>query len=152
MSFNIELMNNQEELNKISKNPASVRTLSGELRSESSIVNPVILVEFDGTLADVNYAYISEFHRYYFITNVESYRTKLWLVYLHCDVLKTYSEAILGTECVVARSESAYNLFLSDSAFKVYSDPRLQVINFPNKFSGEEYVLVTKGAQAVTSS
>lgn len=147
MSFIIELMNNQEELNKITKNPALVRSIEGEFRDEEDIVNPVILIEFDGTLTDCNYMHIAVLNRYYFITRIESVRTKLWRIYAHCDVLKTYSEAILGTEAVVARSESRYNLLLNDSMFKVYSNPRLQIANFPNKFTGESYVLVMNGAQ-----
>lgn len=147
MSFIIELMNNQEELNKITKNPALVRSIEGVFRDEEDIVNPVILIEFDGTLTDCNYMHIAALNRYYFITRIESVRTKLWRIYAHCDVLKTYSEGILGTEAVVSRSESRYNLLLNDSMFKVYSNPRLQIANFPNKFTGESYVLVMNGAQ-----
>lgn len=150
MSFPIELMNNQQELNKISKSPSTVMTLIGTLREETDIVDPQINIEYSGTLTNTNYMYIEEFHRYYFITKIESIRTGLWRVYAHCDVLKTYSQAILGTECVVARSQNLYNLFLNDSAFKVYSNPRLQIAKFPNKFSGESYILAIKGAQAVT--
>lgn len=146
MAFNIVLMNNQEELNKITKNPATVRTLSGTLREETDIVDPEINVEFDGALTDCNYMYIESLHRYYFITKIESVRNKVWRIYAHCDVLKTYSDVILNTEAVVARSESKYNLLLNDSMFKVYSNPRLQIANFPNKFEGESYVLVMNGA------
>lgn len=150
--FDIVLMNNQEELNKISKSPVTVMTLNGTLREETDIVDPVINVEYAGTLTNVNYMYIQEFSRYYFITKIESVRTNLWRIYAHCDVLKTYSEAILGTPCVVARSENRYNLYLNDSAFKAYSNPRLQIAKFPQKFTGEDYVLIMKGAQAVTQS
>lgn len=150
MAFNIVLMNNQEELNKISKNPVTVETVSGVLRDECDIVDPVIEIQYAGTLSNVNYARVEELHRWYFINKIESVRNGLWRIYCHCDVLKTYSEAILGTECVVARSQNKYNLFLNDSAFKVYANPRLQVINFPQKFTGESYILVMKGAQAVT--
>lgn len=150
MGFNVVLMNNQQELNKISKSPSTVRTVTGNLRDGTDIVDPQIDIEFAGTLTDTNYMYIASFSRYYFITKIESVRTNLWRVYAHCDVLKTYSQAILGTECVVARSESEYNLYLNDAAFKVYSNPRFQVINFPNKFRGYSYILATKGAQAVT--
>lgn len=150
MAFNVVLMNNQEELNKISKNPVTVETVSGVLRDECDIVDPVIEIQYAGTLSNVNYARVEELHRWYFINKIESVRNGLWRIYCHCDVLKTYSEGILGTECVVARSQSKYNLFLNDSAFKVYANPRLQVINFPNKFTGESYILVMKGAQAVT--
>lgn len=150
MSFNITFMNNQEELNKITKRPSSVMTLTGHLREKTDIVNPVINIEYAGTLTNVNYMWIPEFNRYYFITKIESIRTGLWRVYAHCDVLKTYSEGILGTPCVVARNEKQYNLMLNDSYFKVYANPRLQVANFPNKFSGYSYVLVMKGCQYVS--
>lgn len=148
MAFSVQLMNNQEELNKISKSPSAVVTVNGTLREETSIIDPVILIEYNGTLTNVNYAYIGEFSRYYFITQIESVRTGLWRVYMHCDVLKTYAQGILGCDCVVARNEKNYNLLLNDSYFKVYSNPRVQVLNFPNKFSGETYVLVMKGCQS----
>ena len=150
MSFAINLMNNQEELNKINKNPSSVRTLSGILRDGTSIVDPSVRVEYDGALTDVNYAYIPDLHRYYFITNIESVGNKLWMVHMHCDVLKTYAQGILNCTGVIARQENDWNLYLNDSAFKVYANPRVQVANFPNKFSGESYVLVMKGAQSVS--
>lgn len=146
MSFNIGLYNNTEELNKISKSPTLVLSLTGEFREETDIVNPEINIEYHGTLTNVNYMRIQELNRWYFITGIESIRTGLWRIYAHCDVLKTYSEAILGTEAVIARSENMYNLFLNDAMFKVYSNPRLQIANFPNKFSGESYVLVMNGA------
>ena len=152
MSFSIQLMNNQEELNKINKNPSGVMTLTGELREESSIIDPVIIIEYDGTLTNVNYMYIPEFHRYYFITQINSVRTKLWRVCGHCDVLKTYAQGILGCDCVVARNQNNFNLYLNDAYFKVYSNPRVQILNFPQKFSGESYVLVMKGAQFVNLS
>lgn len=147
MSFAINLMNNQDELNKISKTPTTIMTLVGELREETDLVNPQINIEYDGTLVNVNYMYIGTFNRYYFITKIESVRTGLWRIYAHCDVLKTYSQAILGTKCVVARNENKYNLYLNDSFFKVYSNPRLQICNFPSKFTGESYVLVMNGCQ-----
>lgn len=144
--FDVELMNNTEELNKITKSPTIVRTLHGYLRDTTDLVDPEIMIEFDGVLVDCNYMHIAVFNRYYFITKIESVRTKLWKVYAHCDVLKTYAEGILGTDCVVARSENRYNLFLNDSMYKTNSNPRLQIANFPNKFTGESYVLVMNGA------
>ena len=146
MSFNVVLMNNTEELNKISKSPTTVRTLTGTLREQTDIVDPEINIAYNGTLTDCNYMYIQALSRYYFITKIESVRTGLWRVYGHCDVLKTYSSAILGTECVVARNGNNYNIMLNDSMFKVQTNPRVQLANFPNKFSGESYVLVMNGA------
>lgn len=151
MSFVIALMNNTQELNKISKSPTTVLSLTGTLRESTDIVNPEIDIEYDGALTNVNYMYIDTLHRYYFITKIESKRNNLWRVYAHCDVLKTYAQGLLATECVVARSESNYNLYLNDPMFKVYSNPRLQIANFPKKFEGESYVLIMNGAKYTTS-
>lgn len=151
MAFDIVLMNNTQELNKITKSPTTVLTVNGNLRDEADVVDPEILIEYDGVLPSiVNYMYIQALSRYYFIVKVESVRTKVWRITGHCDVLKTYSEGILDTEVVVARSESRYNLLLNDAMFKVYSNPRLQVAKFPNKFTGESYVLVMNGAKYTT--
>ena len=151
MGFTITLMNNQDELNKIKKNPGAVLTVVGNLREESSIIDPVIIIEYDGALTGVNYMHIPTFNRYYFITQINSVRTGLWRVCAHCDVLKTYADGILGCDCVVARNQNNYNLLLNDSYFKVYSNPRVQIANFPSKFEGESYVLVMKGCQYVTT-
>lgn len=152
MSFYIEFKNNQEELNKIRKNPATVFTANGTLRDGSSIVDPEILVEYEGTLSNVNYMYIPEFHRYYFINDIESVRTNLWLVHAHCDVLKSFSNGILNCTGVIARQENEWNLYLNDSAFKSYCNPRLEICNFPNAFTGESYILALKGAQTTAPS
>lgn len=146
MSFNVTLMRNTDELNKINKSPTTIMTLTGTLREETDVTDPEINVAYNGTLTNVNYMYIAEFHRYYFINKIESIRTGVWRIYAHCDVLKTYAEGILGKECVVARNESSYNILLNDSMFKVQTNPRVQLANFPNKFSGESYVLVMNGA------
>lgn len=147
MSFSIQLMNNTDELNKITKSPGTVMTLQGTLRDEASIVDPVILVEYDGALTGVNYMHIPTFNRYYFINDIVSVRNKLWRIHAHCDVLKTYSEGILGTPAVVARNENTYNLLLDDSMFKVESDPLLQICKFPQKFTGQSYLLIMNGCQ-----
>lgn len=147
MAFDIQLMVNRDPLNKINKSPTTVTTLSGNLRDEADIINPVITIEYSGTLTNVNYMRIATFNRWYFVTKIESVRTNLWRIYGHCDVLKTYSEGILGNYAVVSRNENQYNLLLNDSMFKVYSNPRVQVCNFPQKFSGQSYVLVMNGAR-----
>ena len=146
MAFDITLMNNTDELNKINKTPATVMTLTGTLRDQTDIIDPEIMIEYDGVLTNVNYMYIQVFNRYYFIQKIESVRNKLWKITAHCDVLKTYAEGILNTECVVARSETRYNMLLNDSMYKVTANPRLQIAKFPQKFEGESYVLIMSGA------
>lgn len=65
-----------------------------------------------------NYAYIPDFNRYYFVTDIVSVRSGLWLFKLKCDVLMSFKDDIYDLECIVARNETTYNLMLSDSKMK----------------------------------
>ena len=152
MSFTIDLMYNGDEINKINKNPTSRLAVTGTLRDESSIVDPVILIEYNGDLVNVNYAHISKFNRWYFITDITSVRTGLWRVAMHCDVLKTYSEGILVSTGVIARQENQYNLYLDDYFFKCYQNPMIVTKLFPSGFNTQAFVLAFAGQQEVSSS
>lgn len=150
MSFDIVFMYNNEPMNKISKNPETLFTLSGTLRDESSIVDPVILVEHDDPIS-ANYAYIAQFRRYYYIKNIESVRTKLWRITMHCDVLKTFSEGILSSPCIVAKSSSRYNLYLNDPDYKCVQQDIIMTQDFPSGFNiaGSYYVLTILGEKSI---
>lgn len=147
MSFPIVLQYNKDPYNKISKSPLPVATITGDLREETSIVDPEILVEYDGALTAANYAYIESFRRWYFIKNIESYRDKLWRISMHCDVLKTFSEGILGSPAILARSSSNFNMYLNDPSFKCQQNPIIMTKAFPSGFdtSLSSYVLALVG-------
>ena len=134
MAFNIEFMFNNEPMEKIQKTPRGLFTLSGDLRDESSIVDPVFLIEYQNPI-NANYAYIAEFQRYYYIRNITAVRTGLWRIELHTDVLKTFSEGILGSPCVVNRSSNRKNLYLNDHRLKRQQNEWVLTQNFPNGFN-----------------
>lgn len=134
MSFSIKFMFNNEPMNKISKTPQELFELTGTLRDEASIVDPVILVEHNKPI-NANYAYIAEFNRYYYIRNIESVRTGLWRITMHTDVLKTFSEGILNSPCIVAKSSSKFNLYLNDADYKCQQNDIVMTKVFPNGFT-----------------
>ena len=79
--MNIVLYANVSEINAVNKNITELITLTGTLREQSSIIDPVITIsDIDNYVGQMNYAYIPEFNRYYFITNVESVRNNLWKI------------------------------------------------------------------------
>ena len=134
MSFPIVFMFNNEPMNKISKTPVEKFTLTGELRDESSIIDPVILIEKDNPI-EANYAYIAAFNRYYYIKDITAVRTGLWRISMHTDVLKTFSEGILNSPCIVAKSSSKYNMYLNDSDYKCLQDDIVMTKTFPSGFN-----------------
>lgn len=144
MSFDIVLYNNQDPLNKITKNPTAVSTLTGTLKAQTDIVNPVIIVEAS-SVPVVNYARIELFRRWYFITDIQSVRNGLWEIHMRCDVLKTYAEGILACKAIVSRQEKIYNLYIDDTAFMVEQESSYARYNFPNSFPGPSMILLTNG-------
>lgn len=98
------------EDNRINK--ASYRevlySLTGTLRSETSITSPVIEVHLSGTidLKIINYAYIEEFNRFYFIDDIISVRNEVWEFHFRVDVLQSYYSTINDLPCIVARTSN----------------------------------------------
>lgn len=94
-------------------NPSLV--VSGVLKEQSSIINPVVLIQADTTIMEYNYAEIDTFKRKYFITDIKNVRNDLWEVYLHVDVLYTYWESALKWNYYfVERNQYDYNALLPD--------------------------------------
>lgn len=147
MSFTITLQYNKSANNRLTKNVTDIAELEGELRQETSIIDPIILIET--TMANMrgcNYFTIPTFGRKYFITNIRSIRNNLVEISGHCDVLSTYAKDIRECTAITRRQEKKYNLLLNDGSLKVYQDPVIRVKQFPSGFlKNPEYVLAVAG-------
>lgn len=142
----ITLYRNISEYNAVNKSITELTTLTGTLREESSIIDPVITIsDIDSYIGSMNYAYIPEFNRYYFITNIESVRNNLWRVSFHVDVLYTYREQIKGNSAIIERNENEYDLKLNDGLFKTQQNPRIAQFPFPSGFNTWNFVLAIAG-------
>lgn len=141
----IKLYKNYSDNNVLDKSITQVGSdITGTLREDCSVINPVIAIEGLSDLT-VNYAYITEFGRYYFINNIVC-KGKLYELQMHVDVLKTYASGIRGNNAVIARQQNEYNLYLQDGVFKTEAIPHYEIRKFPSGFSGYEFVLCVAGA------
>ena len=145
--MNISLYTNSSDKNHIDKNIKQMgTTMSGTLREDCSITDPVIKIEHitDFNIATCNYAYIPAFGRYYYINDIVC-TGKLYELHMHVDVLMSFKSQIRNNSAVIARNESSYNLYLADGVFKTYANPHYQIKKFPSGFSGFHYVLTISG-------
>lgn len=145
MSFSISLQNNSSPINKIGKAISTIATVSGDLKNESDVIRPEILIESDSSILSANYMTIDTFHRKYFIEEIQSVRTNLWLVKAHVDVLETYASQILSNTAVVLRQENNFDLLLNDGVFKCKQDPRIFYRKFPSGLGDFNFILITQG-------
>jgi len=139
-------MINKSEVNRLSKNTEVIESRQGSLRSESSIIDPVIRLQTDSiNIANANYMLIPDFGRYYFIKDIVSIRHHLWEISCHVDVISTYADQIRAQTAIIKRQENKYNMYLDDGVFKVYQNPYIITKAFPNGFSTESFVLAVAG-------
>lgn len=101
------------EDNVVDKPLKNIGVLKGVFRDVASITHLNMTIEYN-KLPDFNYVYVSDFNRYYYVTNYSSYRTNLWELNLSIDVLMTYKNAILNQYAFVDRSFSRNNPMLVD--------------------------------------
>lgn len=147
MAFNIILQVNNSERERLIKDITDIMTVSGTLKTDTSIVDPVIMIECAlETVKTCNYMTIGSFGRSYFITNIKSIRNGLVEFTCHCDVLSSFASQILSNSAIVRRQENNWNLYLNDGSFKVYQNPNVLTKEFPSGFSTQEFVLAVAGS------
>ena len=141
----IKLYENLSEKNHLDKDITQVGSdVSGTLRADCSIIRPVIQVERSIDLTKVNYAYITEFGRYYFIDNI-ILKGKTYELHMHVDVLSTYKDSIRSNTAIVSRQQYKYNIYLQDGQFKTEAFPHYQIVQFPAGFSGFNLIFSVAG-------
>lgn len=151
MSFSIVGYRCNSAANVVDKELNQEFEVQGTLRDGSSVIDPVIIVEANAPgfhANDVNYLYVEEFRRYYYITNIISTNYTLWELHCHVDVLMSYKDQIRAQTAIVARQEAQYNLLLDDGIFMVYQNPKIQTKTFSveGPFETQEFVLVVAGS------
>lgn len=123
--------------------------LNGVLRNESSVIDPIILVEkTNPAKQNYNYMYIAEFNRYYYINDIISIREGLWEIHAHVDVLYTWGADLGQMECVIEKAEDANNanLYYDDGAFILDSRANVEIKEFPTGFNENgSYILICAG-------
>ena len=147
MAFSIVLQNNKSEKNRLTKSLEDIATYSGTLKTETSIIDPVIIIECDLTdVVNANYMTISEFGRSYFINNIRSIRSGLVEFSCHVDVLSSFADEIKLNKAIIHKQENSWNLYLNDGSFKIYQNPNVLTKAFPSGFTTQNYVLAVAGA------
>lgn len=145
----ITLYVNNSERQAINKTLTSELTLTGSLRSESSVINPSFIIETQNPSA-YNYCYIPEFGRYYFITDITSVRTNLWRIECSVDVLMSFKTPILNLDVVISDDTSPDpETYMNGDVWQTLVKDFTDILNFQNGLLNQgEYILITSGGVA----
>ena len=133
---------NTAENNRVDKESylEKVIEVEGALRDSSSVLTPCIvfelpnlsaseLIDEDGNLVETsddeviaesdffyqfNYAYIAEFGRYYFVSDIQITRSHIFMVSMVVDVLMSFKDNLLALDAFIDRNEFDYNSTIPD--------------------------------------
>ena len=141
----IKLYISSDETNKIDKTITNEIVLNGTIKDETSVINPIILIEADN-LTQYNYCYIPLFKRYYFIKDITVVRNNLFRLFLDIDVLMSYKDEILNLDCIVNKQENNSTPYINDNS-RIYENRNFtSIINYRNGFDDDgNFILITAG-------
>lgn len=88
----LKIYNNNSNTNVLNKNITLIDTLSFNLKSDTSILQPILILK---NYKSGNYCYIKELNRYYYITDIKVLNGGLYQLQLEVDVLMTYKDVIM---------------------------------------------------------
>lgn len=144
--MNLSLYTNLSDKNAVDKELYHNADITGTLREDCSIINPVLKVEglTPTQLKECNYCYISEFGRYYFINNIVL-KGKLYELNCHVDVLSSFKDKIRDNTAVISRQQFTYNLYLRDGAFKCEAGNIIQLKQFSSGFNSFNFIFCVAG-------
>ena len=146
--MNLSLFVNNSEKNKLDKSLSSELKFNGKLREESSVVNPSIMIQTTNP-SSYNYAYIPEFNRYYFITDMVSIRTGIWEISMHVDVLMSFKDSIKSTSIILSDTETTGQTnYMSGEQWATEVKNTTTIKMFPHSLpTTGKYILITAGGQ-----
>lgn len=121
----LQIYNNNSNTNVVNKNITLVDTLKFTLKSENSILQPILIVK---KYSQGNYCYIKEFKRYYYIADIKLLPGGLYQLQLEIDVLMSYKEIIMTQPISTGK------------IVKIAND-----IDFSNLYDFKQYLLIVGG-------
>ena len=152
MSITVSLGTNNSDNRELTKDitwSLSATNLTCDVYLPTDRLNPIVLLDKDKVdLTNINYMYIPEFGRYYFITNIVGAAGNRVELHGHVDVLFTYDAQIRSCYVVAERSTNQQQAYLHDGMrlFETYA--RNQYVHIGDVGAPDIMYLITLGSEA----
>lgn len=138
---------NKSDNNYLNKTFEAGDTLSGVIKEDCSIENPILRVYASASILLYNYVYIPEYRRSYFIKDIVVGLDGFYEIYCEVDVLETYKSVILNNPCIIGSTEnSAYNNYLRHESFISTVKHKTDIYPFTGGLNDSgQFILITAG-------
>lgn len=144
----IILYNNSSAHNVVHKQKTQIRVMNGEIKENCMMEKVTINVTYFSDYYRCNYAYIPEFHRYYYI-NVGLIEGSTVRLIMKSDALSSFYDGYKNSKVIARRSSSDVNPNIIDTASPFKPEPKIihrrTQFGFTPTSSGYCYVLTLGG-------
>ena len=124
----ITLYNNVSDNRKLNK----IIDMKGSeviaLLETSSIENPIFILE--NRTINFNYLYVSDFNKYYYISDIILMQGGKIKLFCEVDVLMTYASQIKATRQLILRQENIKSNYITDDRLLLKKDKLQKLIKF----------------------
>lgn len=102
----LSLYTNKSATNYLNKNIEQLGTSKSiDIYDNVNIINPVFIINYNTSFLNCNYCYVNELNRYYYV-DISLDSAKRMILNCAVDVLMSFKNDILNSDCTVIRSES----------------------------------------------
>ena len=143
MDVNLYVTTSDRE--KLTKALGSTQTYSCVMKDTVNVLRPTVRIQTADNLSGYNYARIERYGRYYYVNAIRTTPNGYWEIDLEVDPLMTYANSIKQCYGTITRSETLFNGYLIDEAFKSYANRGYVTKAFPNAMEDDTYILMTVG-------
>lgn len=104
----VTLMYNQSDNKCLNKTITNIASYTCKFKSDCSIMNPELELNYHSNVFNANYCHIPEFNRYYYITDITVSQQR---IYVKCkeDVLMSFKDEIKAMKGYYKRSSNKAN-------------------------------------------
>lgn len=120
----IDLLNTSSDPRTIQKAFTGIAQTEATPRGEISVTDPVFILRREGyELGGINYLYVADWLRYYFIENIVIKSGDILELHCHIDVLGSYAAAILSSPAICSANEYIGHTYINDPNFPLLPYP-----------------------------
>lgn len=147
--MNVKLCSSSSEVIAVNKTITIIDEVSAIIKGVISVENPVIILQYKSNIqSNVNYIYIEDYNRYYFVTDIIDLTGGRYEIHCKVDVLMSFKNNILDLSCIIDKQENSNlsNLYYDDGSLVTTAKTFIESYNFTNGFNDNgEFILITAG-------
>lgn len=123
--------------------PSGTTISNASIKDDCDLHDPIIRLTHDASHMGFNYAYVSDFGRYYFVDPPEI-SGKEDIFYLHVDPLMSFANDIKNSIGIATRSQF-YNKNIADNLVVMMESEKIRYRKLSSAITGGTYVAIIGG-------